>query len=150
MTLREPWRTRLLLLSFAVNLFAVPMAATRFLMHRPSLPGGGVPPPQVMIDRLAELLPPDDANHFRTSMEDHVPDIEVSRARMEAARAAMGRAIARTPFDPDAVRAAMSTWQAAWKAWSDDFGSAMLAALGDVSPDGRERLANAGRRHPPR
>jgi hypothetical protein len=32
-------------------------------------------------------------------------------------------------------------------AWSDDLGSAMLAALAELSPEGRQRLAEAGMRH---
>lgn len=149
MMLREPWRTRLLLVSFAVNLIAVPMIGTRMFLHRPPLPPGP-PRPEVMVERLAHELPPEDAVRFRAAMEQRVPDIEVSRARMEAARAAMSRAIGRSPFDEGAVRAAMRTWQSAWVAWSDDLGAAMLAALADLSPEGRDRLAQAGLRRPHR
>ncbi len=72
----------------------------------------------------------------------------MSRARMEQARAAMLRAIGRTPYDAEALRTAMRNWQTAWKAWSDDFGAAFLEAVQEVSPDGRERLAAVGRRRP--
>lgn len=147
--LREPWRTRLLFLSFAVNLVTLPMIGTRLFMHPPTLPQGP-PRPEVMVERMAHQLPPDDAVQFRAAMEEHVPDIEVARARMVAARAAMSRAIGRSPFDEAAVRAAMQTWQSAWMAWSDDLGVAMMAGLAKLSPEGRQRLAEAGVRHPHR
>ena len=41
----------------------------------------------------------------------------------------------------------MRTWQTAWTAWSDGMGGAMLGALGDLSPEGRQRLADAGLHH---
>jgi uncharacterized membrane protein len=146
MMLREPWRTRLLFLSFALNLIVIPMIAGRFVMHRPALPPGPTRP-EVVVERLAHELPADDAARLRAAMKPHLPDIEVARARMEAARATMSRAIGQTPFDEAAVRTAMRTWQTAWMAWSDDLGSAMLAALAELSPEGRQRLAEAGMRH---
>jgi uncharacterized membrane protein len=146
MMLREPWRTRLLFLSFALNLIAIPMIAGRFVMHRPPLPQGPTRP-EVIVERMAHELPAEDAARLRAAMEPHLPDIDAARARMEAARAAMSRAIGQTPFDEAAVRAAMHTWQTAWMAWSDDLGTAMLAALAELSPEGRERLAEAGMRH---
>lgn len=149
MMLREPWRTRLLFLSFALNLITIPMIGARFVMHRPALPPGP-PHPEVMIERLAHELPPDDAGRLRLAMQQHLPDIEVARAKMMVARAAMSRAIGQSPFDEAAVRTAMQTWQSAWMTWSDDLGAAMLAALADLSPEGRQRLAEAGVRRPHR
>ncbi len=145
MTLREPWRTRLLFLSFAINLVTIPMAGMRYFGHfiPPPLPPGPLPP-QVMVDRLTKELPPEDGVKFRAAVEPHIEEIEVARTRMEAARTAMLRAIGRTPFDPASVQTAMRKWQSAWNAWSDGIGEAMLAGFGDLSPEGRQQLAEAG------
>lgn len=153
MTLREPWRTRLLFLSFAFNLITIPMAAAPLFFHRgmgpPSVPGGP-PRPGVMFDRISRALSDEDKSKLQAVVEPHFEEIDVARARMEAARAAMLRAIGHTPYDPDALRDAMRNWQVAWRAWSDDFGAAFLEGVKEVSPDGRQRLAEAGRRHPRR
>jgi uncharacterized membrane protein len=145
--LREPWRTRLLFVSVAGNLFAAALIGAHFTM-RPDRPPG---PPRAaaMMDRMAHDLPPDDAARFRTVMQARLPEIEAARTRMEQARAAMSRAIAQTPYDEAAVRQAMKAWQDAWIAMSNDLGDSMLTAVSGLSPDGRRRLAEAGMRHRP-
>lgn len=148
MMLREPWRTRLLFLSFAVNLITIPVAAGHFFYHRrfpPPLPGGP-PRPAIMFQHISIPLAPSDKAKMLTAVEPHFEEIEVARIHMEAARAAMLRAIGSDPFDPDALQAAMHNWQSAWKVWSDDFGDAFLEAVKQVSADGRQKLATAGRR----
>ncbi len=144
MMLREPWRTRLLFVSFAVNLVTIPMAGMRYFG-----PPSGPPRPQAMVERLTKELPPADGEKFRFAVEPHIEEIEVARVRMEAARTAMLRAIGSTPFEPEAVQASMRKWQQSWKVWSDGIGVAMLAGLQDVSAEGRQQLAEAGlhRRH---
>ena len=98
---------------------------------------------------MARDLPPMDADRFRAAMERQRPARETARARMDEARMAMSRAIGRTPYDEAAVRQSMQAWQTAWIEWSNQFGGSMLAALSTLSPDGRARLAEAGRRPPP-
>ncbi len=152
MTLREPWRTRLLFLSFAVNLVTIPIAAAPFVYHRPIMVPppvpGGPPRPVVMFERISRSLSAEDQTKLIAVAEPHFEEIDVARARMEAARAAMLRAIGHTPYEPEALRTAMRNWQVAWKEWSDDFGAAFVDAIQEVSPEGRQRLAEAGRRHP--
>ena len=152
MMLREPWRTRLLFLSFAVNLVTLPIAAAPFVLPRPVMPmppvPGGPPRPMVMFDRIAKPLSDEDKDKLLAVAEPHFEDIDVARARMEAARAAMLRAIARTPYDAETLRTTMGQWQDSWKAWSDEFGAAFVEAVAGVSPDGRQRLADTGRRRP--
>lgn len=145
--LREPWRTRLLFLSVAVNLFTIPVIAGGWLPHRHPHPSG--PRSEVVIRRMARELPSGDAGRFRAAMERHVPEIETARARMDAARAAMLRTIAASSYDEESVRQAMKSWQAAWMAWSDQLELSMLAALAELSPEGRQKLAEAGLRRPP-
>lgn len=142
MTLREPWRTRLLFLSVALNLFAAALIGA-FVLHRPShRPPGWA----AMVERMAHDLSPEDKARFLPIMEQARPETELARRRMEEARRAVSRAMAQTPYDEDAVRQAMAAWQAAWMQWSDGLGATMRKALAELSPEGRRHLADAGRR----
>lgn len=147
MMLREPWRTRLLFLSFALNLLLIPIAGARFWPHQPPLTPG-LPRTEMIIDHMVRDLPADDAMRFRATMTEHLGDIDAARVRMLAARGAMSRAIGRSPYDPAAVEASMQKWQSTWNAWSEELGRGMLAALPELSEAGRQKLAIAGRRRP--
>jgi len=145
---REPWRTRLLFVSAAGNLFAVALIGAHFAM-RPGPRPPGPPRAEIMMDRMAHDLQPADAARFREVMQTRLPEIDAARARMEQARAAMSQAIAQTPYDEAELRQAMKAWQAAWMTMSDELGAGMLTAVSGLSPDGRRRLAEAGMRHRP-
>lgn len=146
--LREPWRTRLLFLSFAVNLLLIPIAGARFwTRHGPLTPG--LPRTEMIIEHMVHDLPADDAARFRSAMQEHLGEIDTARARMLEARGAMSRAIGQTPYDPASVQASMQTWQSAWNMWSEALGRGMLAALPNLSEAGRQKLAIAGRRRSP-
>ena len=148
MMLREPWRTRLLVLSFALNLLLIPLAGARLWAPHAPLPPG-LPRTEIIIDHMVRTLPPEDAERFRTTMEEHLGDIDSARVRMLAARMAMSRAIGRTPYDPSILRDAMHAWQTAWTNWSETLSQAMLAALPTLSTPGREALAMMGRHRSP-
>jgi uncharacterized membrane protein len=147
MLLREPWRTRLLFVSVAGNLFAAALFGAHFAMR---LRHQAEPPrAEILMDRMARALPAEDADRFRQVMRLRLPEIEDARARVEQARAAMFHVLAQTPYDQEAVRRAMKAWQTAWVAMSDDLGDSMLGAVSGLSSDGRRRLAEAGMRHRP-
>src|SRR5947199_128027 len=65
--LREPWRTRLLFVSVAGNLFAAALIGAHYTM-RPARPPG---PPRaaIIMDRMALDLAPDDAARFRAAAD---------------------------------------------------------------------------------
>lgn len=148
MMLREPWRTRLLFVSFAVNLILIPIAAARFWTHRPPLTPG-LPRTEIVIEHMVRDLSPLDATRFRNTMEERSGDIEAARVRMLAARGAMSRAIGRSPYDEAAVQAAMRTWRSSWDDWSETLGQAMLSALPGLSDQGRSTLSRSGHRGRP-
>ncbi len=147
MMLREPWRTRLLFVSFAVNLLLIPIAGARFWTRNgPITPG--LPRTEMIIEHMVHDLPAGDAERFRSTMQNHLGEIDAARVRMLAARGAMSRAIGRSPYDPAAVQASMQAWQATWNGWSEELGRGMLAALPNLSEEGRQKLAAAGRHRP--
>ena len=147
MMLREPWRSRLLILSFAVNLLLIPIAGARLWAPRAPLTPG-LPRTEIIIDHMVRDLPPEDAERFRTTMEEHLSDIDSARIRMLTARTALSRAIGRSPYDAALLRDAMRDWQSAWTNWSETLGQAMLASMPSLSAPGREALASMGRRRP--
>src|SRR3954454_23821957 len=108
MLLREPWRTRLLFGSFALNLFTLALIGAHY-----AVPGPHRPEPQRIVDHMVRELPAADADRFRLVMNQRLPAIVAAHDRMEQARAAMARAIAGDPYDERAVREAMKTWQTA-------------------------------------
>ena len=144
--LREPWRTRLLFLSVAGNIFAVALIGGHIAMRgQPHGPPGSA----AIVDHMAREMPPDDAARFRATMAEDRDHNDRAHARMEEARRALSRAIGGSPYDEAAVRQAMHDWQQAWLDWSNDLGASLLKAFPGLSPDGRRRLAEAGQRHGP-
>lgn len=145
MLLREPVRTRLLFVSLAANLFLAGLLGAPLLWGPPHFHGG----PEGGVERMAHDLPPPDAERFRAAMALHQPERDRARRSMDDARMSLANTIGSTPYDEVAVRQAMRSWQSAWMDWSDQLGASMLSALASLSPDGRARLAEAGRRPPP-
>ena len=145
MILREPWRTRLLFVSFAINLLLIPTVASHLWPRRPPI-NPGLPRTEMIISHMAADLTPADAALWRDTMEKHIGEIETARLTMLAARRAMQRAIGRTPYDPAAVQATMHGWQEAWQKWSETLGQGIVEALPTLSDDGRRALSMQGRR----
>lgn len=140
----RPWRDRLLWASLAANLFLVALVGAHLLHRRPPRPGL-----EGTVHRLARALPPADADRFRVALERERPRYDRAYAEMDAARAELARAIGRTPYDERQVRDTLRVWQGHWQTVADRFADALLVAAGDLSPEGRARLADAAR-PPPR
>ena len=77
MMLREPWRTRLLFLSVAGNLFAVALIGRTLTMRQPHGPPGSA----AIVDHMAHEMPPDDAARFRAIMAEGTAAERPSPAR---------------------------------------------------------------------
>ena len=137
--LRDPWRTRVLWLSLAGNLFAGALIAAHLTMHRrPGPPGlDGV------VEHMAGALPDSDAARFRATLAHERPWYDLARRQMDDSREQLSQAIAQQPYDEALVRERMLTWQTHWIETSTRFGDSLLAAIGALSPEGRTRLARA-------
>ena len=140
--LREPWRTRLLWLSLAGNLFAGALIVAHLTMNRrPGPPGlDGV------VERMASALPDPDAARFRATLAHERPWYDLARRQMDESREQLSQAIAQQPYDEAVVRDRMHNWQAHWIETSNRFGDSLLSAIGELSPEGRTRLAEASLR----
>jgi len=140
--LRDPWRTRVLWLSLAGNLFAATLISTHLATQR----APGPPGLDGVVERMARDLPAADAATFRATLAHERPWYDLARRRMDESREALSKAIAQQPYDEAAVRARMQEWQARWIETSSRFGDSLLSAVGTLSPDGRVRLAEAALR----
>ena len=136
--LTEPWRTRVLWVSVAANIFMGALIGGQVLTARPHGPGldGAV-------ERLAQDLAPEDAERFRRVLAAERPWYDQSHRLLDAARADLAHSIAHDPWDEAQVRLHMVAFQARWLETSSRFGDGMLVALGTLSPDGRSRIATA-------
>ena len=145
LVLREPWRTRLLWLSIAGNLFGAALIGARFAAGSPAPPGlAGA------AERMARDLPPADAARFRAALDHERPWFDAARHRMAEARADLARSIAQDPYDERAVHERMAAYQARWTETSGRFGDSLLAAIGTLSPEGRAKLAETTQNSGPR
>lgn len=133
----EPWRTRVLWSSVALNLFAGALIGGHFYVGRPPGPPGF----EGVVNRMARDLSADDARRFHAVLASEQPWYGQSRRALDQAREDLSRSIARPPFDPDTIRLRMQALQARWIEASTRFGDGVLAALGQISPEGRVRLA---------
>lgn len=144
--LREPWRTRVLWLSLAGNLFTGTLIGGH-LMHHPQR---GPPGIEGAAERMARDLPPADAARFRAALDRERPWYDMARRRMADARTDLAQSIAETPYDEAVVRARLMAFQARWAETSDRFGQSLLTAIGTLSPEGRAKLAATAEHSGPR
>lgn len=136
--LLEPWRSRLLWLSLALNVFAAALIAAPLVWHRrpPGPPGF-----ETMVERLARSLNPADATGFRAAMAAERPAYDDGRARVDEARRTLAARLVQEPFDPAAAQAAMDTMQNRVQAMSGRFNETLARAVGGMSPTGRAEVA---------
>lgn len=143
--LREPWRTRVLWLSIAGNLFGATLIGAHMAAGAPGPPGlAGA------AERMARDLPPADAVRFRATLDRERPWYDMARRRMAEARADLASSIAANPYDEAIVHERMVAYQARWAETSGRFGESLLTAIGTLSPEGRTKLAETTRHSGPR
>ncbi|MBV8792067.1 MAG: periplasmic heavy metal sensor [Pseudolabrys sp.] len=134
-------RSRWLLLgSLALNLFFIGVAIAMFVRQ---------PPPadrsiSTRIERLAAALPEPDAVVLRGKYQANRAAVDNARADYEKSREVIRATLRTEPFDSAAMRAAMNTTRAARQNFDQLLQDVILAAAGDMSQAGRNRLANYG------
>ncbi|MDO9706812.1 periplasmic heavy metal sensor [Paracraurococcus sp. LOR1-02] len=99
-----------------------------------------------LVGRIEATLPATDRPRFRAVIEGERDRYAAELAAMRAAGRAVDAAIARDPFDPEALRGALGDWSARWSDFNAAFAGTMVQALEAVSPAGRAQIA-AARRH---
>ncbi len=131
----------LLLGSLALNLFFVG-AAVALAVRGPAPVSPFDRDVFVRIDRLSATLPPADAAQLRAQIEANRAAIKATQRSYRAAQDLIRQALRREPFDPEAMRAAMSQTRAARQNFDQTIQGVVAQAAGDMSPAGRNALAD--------
>lgn len=144
--LLEPWRTRVLWASLGLNLFALPMLAMPHVWRGHA---GGRPSFDALVERMSDRLPPADGARFRDAMARERPWYDISRQDLVEKRDAVARQVAQDPYDPAAVRTALTAMHAGMRDAAGRFDDSLVMVMGQMSPEGRVGLAEALRRRRP-
>jgi len=130
----------LLLGSLALNLFFVGVALALFV-RAPS-------PPTwdrnifVRVERIADTLPPADADLLRGQINANRATIEDAQTQYRAAQDQIRTALRHEPFDVEAMRAAMAKTRAARQGFDQVIQGVFAFSASQMSPAGRSALAD--------
>lgn len=111
------------------------------LLFRDPGGGGGPPDPRRLIAHMERLLPPGDREIFHARMETGREARDAARRRLRESFADVRASIGREPFDPAALQAALATARAGGAEFSRSFDTSLVQAMGEISPEGRRRIA---------
>jgi len=134
---RRDWRRFVLPASLLLNLFLAALIGGHLLRHEAR--ENSLPVARALANAEASLSPAD-AAAFRAAMRRDGPELAESIRQVAEARRALGRQIVAEPFDAQATRQALATWQASWNRFFDQMDGSLVEALGKVSPEGRQKL----------
>jgi hypothetical protein len=140
------WRRFALPVSVLLNLFLIALIGGHLLRHggydvataSPSLP-------RILANAQASLSAPD-AAAFGAVMRRDAPRYIESARRLAEARAILERQITAQPYDVAATRKAFLAWQVSADRFLSQIGDSLVEALGQVSPEGRQKLVASRRK----
>jgi uncharacterized membrane protein len=133
------WRRLALPASVVLNLFFVAAIGGHLLHRRHEDVAYGSVFGRALANAEAKLPPPD-AAAFGAVMRRDAPHFADAARALGEARQELGRQISAEQFDPAGVKQALAAWRTAWSRFTEDFGDTLVAALAQVSPDGRRKL----------
>jgi uncharacterized membrane protein len=130
----------LLLGSLALNLFFIGIAAA--VAIRAPAPPAWDRDVFVRVERLSVTLPPADADILRGAIDANRATIESLQNKYYAAREAIHETLRQEPFDPAAMRAAMTQTRAARQAFDQTIQGVFAGSAAKMTPAGRKALAD--------
>ena len=143
------WRV-VLPVSLVLNLFFVALIGGHALRVHKAEETFGTPLGRALA-RVQASLPPQDAAAFSAAIRRGAPQYGQDLRDLADARQALNRQVTAERFDRDATRQALAGWQTAWGRFVGDFADTFVDALGDLSPESRQKLVTEFRAaHPPR
>ncbi|TCZ54973.1 periplasmic heavy metal sensor [Roseicella aquatilis] len=98
-----------------------------------------------MIHRIEAALPAEDRPKFHAVINDDRGRYAAQLAALREAGRRVDEAMARDPFDPARLEAALADWSARWAEFNAAFTATMVRAMEAVSPAGRAQIAAARR-----
>lgn len=94
------------------------------------------------IERLAALLPADDAEKLRAAFRTREAAAELAREKLNQAFAQMQDALRAQPFEPAQLRGAVAAIRAARPAYEQAMSEIFVAGASEMSLQGRTKLAD--------
>ena len=134
--------------SLLLNVFLLALIGGHLLRrdaHQASLAAAPIPLARALAAAEATLSPAD-AAAFGSVMRRESPNIAESVRQIAEARRALGRQIVADPYDTKATRDAMAAWQASWNHFFEQISNPLVDALGQISPEGRQKLVDERRK----
>lgn len=138
------WLGPALLGSLALNLFLIALMAVPLVMGPPDGHRRGHFGMSGMYHSFKEL-PREDRQAIRDAMRGHFPAIRPHLRDMGAARTALADALAADPYDEAAARAAFDEMDASMRKMTSVTRDAMLDGFAKLTPEQRQRMAQAMR-----
>lgn len=141
------WVGPALLASLAVNIFLVGLISVP-LFFEPNDRGFGPPPKghgPMMMHNAFKDLPKEDRLAFRRAMREKFHKVIPFIRDSQEARDALADAIAADPYDEEAVRAAFDNIERAMISMGEAGRDAMLEVFAKLTPEQRQRVADAMR-----
>lgn len=142
------WLGPAFLVSLAFNLFLVALISVALVKGPPG--GEFGPPPRgegaALLHGAFKELPEEDRKEIRRAMREKFREIRPHFSEMQEAREALADAVAAEPYDENAVRAAFDEVSRAMTAMSDMGRDAMLDGFARLTPEQRQRVADAMRK----
>jgi len=139
------WLGPALLASVALNLFLIALMAVPFVKGPPEGERSGHHSGMPGMYHSLKDLPREDRQTMRQAMRDRFPAARLHMRDMSAARAALAEALAADPYDETAARAAFDDMDAAMREMTAVGRDAMLAGFAKLTPEQRQRVAQAMR-----
>ncbi len=130
----------LLLGSLALNLFFVGVALA-MVVRAPAAPAWDRNV-FVRVERIADTLPPADADLLRGQINANRQLIEDSQTRYRTAQDQIRATLRQEPFDVEAMRAAMAKTRAARQSFDQVIQGVFAFSAAQMSPAGRSALAD--------
>jgi uncharacterized membrane protein len=130
----------LLLGSLALNLFFVGVALA-MVIRAPAAPTWDRNV-FVRVERIADTLPPADADLLRGQINANRATIEESQTQYRSAQDQIRGMLRQEPFDVEAMRAAMAKTRAARQAFDQVIQGVFAFSASQMSPAGRSALAD--------
>jgi uncharacterized membrane protein len=134
--------------SVVLNLFLIALISGHLLRrdaHQASLASAPIPLARALAT-VQSTLSPADAAAFGSVMRRESPNVAESVRQIAEARRALGRQIVAEPYDAKATRDAMAAWQASWNHFFEQVSTPLVDALGQISPEGRQKLVDERRK----
>jgi uncharacterized membrane protein len=138
----QPKPRWLLLGSLALNLFFIGIAGSMALrsLAPPAQPSANRD--AIRIERIAETLPPADAEKLRSQFALQRAAVETARANIGGKQDAIRATLRAEPFSVEDMRKAMADSRAARETFYQTLGGVVSSAAAQMSPAGRNKLAD--------